>query len=307
MRQLFSTLSPDLMQRRLAHPGRPVSLVLDTDTYNEVDDQFALAWATRSPEAMTLEAIHAAPFHNTRSDGPADGMEKSHAEILRVLGRLGESPDGRVFRGSTRYLPSPDAPVESAAARDLVARAMARSSDDPPLYVVAIGGPTNVASAMLMEPRIIERIVVLWLGGHARTFPANAEFNLRQDLPASQLLFDSGVPLVWFPCEGVASHLATTVPELERDLAGRSAIGDYLVEIVQGYGNDHFAWAKVIWDVAPIASLVNERWTPSRLVPSPILDDEMRWQEDATRHAIREVVHVNRNAIFRDLFTKLGR
>jgi len=56
------------------HPDRPVSLVIDTDTFNEVDDQFALASALRPPEAMQVEAIHAAPFHNNRSTGPAEGM-----------------------------------------------------------------------------------------------------------------------------------------------------------------------------------------------------------------------------------------
>ncbi len=44
---------------------------------------------------------------------------------------------------------------------------MARSRDDSLLYVATIGAITNVASAILMEPEIITRIVVVWLGGHA--------------------------------------------------------------------------------------------------------------------------------------------
>ncbi|GAB1453609.1 hypothetical protein MASR2M47_36650 [Draconibacterium sp.] len=52
-------------------------MVLDTDTYNEVDDQFALAYALLSPDKIDLQAIYAAPFHNDRSENAGDGMEKA--------------------------------------------------------------------------------------------------------------------------------------------------------------------------------------------------------------------------------------
>ncbi len=71
--------------------------VLDTDTYNEVDDQFALTYAFLAKESLELEAVYAAPFHNSRSTGPEDGMVKSFEEIHRVLDRLGGAPDGFVF------------------------------------------------------------------------------------------------------------------------------------------------------------------------------------------------------------------
>ena len=85
----FPELSEEFRIRRLQHPGRKLRIVLDTDTYNEIDDQFALVYALLSPEQMTVEAVYAAPFHNTRSEGPGDGMEKSYAEILRLLEFLG--------------------------------------------------------------------------------------------------------------------------------------------------------------------------------------------------------------------------
>lgn len=42
--------------------GKPVRLLIDTDTANEIDDQFALAWALLSPEHMNVQAVTAAPF-----------------------------------------------------------------------------------------------------------------------------------------------------------------------------------------------------------------------------------------------------
>ena len=84
-----------------------------------------------------------------------------------------------------------------------------------------------------MKPEIIERIVVVWLGGHALNWPHTREFNLKQDVPAAQLVFDCGVPMVMLPCMGVTSHLQTTIAELEAYVSGQGEIGDYLVEIVK--------------------------------------------------------------------------
>ena len=80
----------EFLQNRLQRPRGIVDIVLDTDTYNEIDDQFALSYLIRSPEKVHVEAIYAAPFHNRKSNGPADGMEKSYREIFNVLSRNGE-------------------------------------------------------------------------------------------------------------------------------------------------------------------------------------------------------------------------
>jgi purine nucleosidase len=300
----FPVIPDALRLERLQPPTGKVEMVLDTDTYNEIDDQFALVHALLSPDRLDVQAIYAAPFHNARSTGPADGMEKSHAEILRLLDRLDIPSDGLVFRGSAGFLPDWDHPHRSDAALDLVERALA---EDTPLYVVAIGAITDVASAILIEPSIMERIVVVWLGGHARHWPHTREFNLRQDIQAARLVLDCGVPLVRIPCLGVASHLLTTLPEIERYVRGRGATGDYLAEIFTAYHEDHYARSKVIWDVAAVAHLIDADWVPADLVHSPIVTDQATWSFDPSRHLIRCARSVDRDAIFGDLFTKLER
>ena len=104
----FPTISDTLRLERLSPPTGKVHMVLDTDTYNEVDDQFAVVHALLSPEKITVDALYAAPFFNSRSSGPADGMEKSYQEILALLERINVDPTGLVFRGSDRYLPDWD-------------------------------------------------------------------------------------------------------------------------------------------------------------------------------------------------------
>lgn len=306
----FPTLSTGFRRQHLELPEGKLRVVLDTDTYNEIDDQFAVTYAMLAPERLQVEAIYAAPFTNDRSNGPGDGMEKSYAEILRLLERLktirqDASAEGFVFPGSTAYLSGRSAPERSPAALDLVERAMATPAGEP-LYVVAIGAITNVASAILIEPEIIQRIVVVWLGGNPVHIPVTAEFNMMQDPRASQLMFDSGLPLVHIPCLGVASHLLTTKLELEESIRGYNAISDFLYERFCEYSTDHFAWAKEIWDISTIAYLLDERWVPTHITPSPVLTGDLRYEAPpADRHEIRTAWFLYRNPIFRDLFERL--
>lgn len=280
-------------------------MVLDTDTYNEVDDQFALAYALLSKDKVDVEAIYAAPYYNDRSNGPSDGMEKSYEEILRLLKMLNMSPDGLVFKGSPDYLKDISEPIKSAAALDLIEKAR-KSSPDDPLYVVAIGCITNVASAILIEPEIIKNIVVVWLGGNALDWPHQKEFNLIQDVLSAQVVLNSGVPLVITPCMGVVSHFHTTIPELEHYLKGKNDLSNFLYETVVGYNaNNQEAWSKEIWDVVAIAWLIDPSWVHTQLVHSPILTDQVTYSLDRSRHFIRMSYAINRNAIFRDLFYKL--
>ena len=289
---------------RLQPPQGRARMVLDTDTYNEIDDQFALTYALLSPEKLSVEAVYAAPFHNNRSDSPADGMEKSYEEILRLLDFLGVSPAGFAFRGSERYLGAGKAPVDSESARDMIDKALAMP-DDEPLYVVAIGAITNVASALLLAPEIARKVVVVWLGGHALHWAHTREFNLAQDVPAAQVVLDSGAPFVLLPCFGVSSHLLTTLPELRASIGGTSALGDYLCQIFAEYRPEGFAASSVIWDISTIAWLINAEWVPSELTHSPILTDQVTWSVDRSRHMVRVASFIRRDPVFRDMFNKI--
>jgi inosine-uridine nucleoside N-ribohydrolase len=300
---VFPSIADGVRLERLNPPKEKVRMVLDTDTYNEIDDQFAVTYALLSPEKLDVEALYAAPFHNPRSSGPADGMEKSYQEILRLLDRLSIAPDGLVHKGSTAFLENDEEPQTSDAADDLIRRA--HRSGDGPLYVVSIGAITNIASAILKDPGIIEKIVVVWLGGQPSRWPIASEFNLSQDIHAARVMLNSGVPLVLTPCLGVASHLLTTLVELEKHIKGKGAIGDYLFETFRAYHDDHYAYAKEIWDLAPVAWLLNAHWVPSRVVTSPVLTEEQTWEIDPSRHSIREALIVFRNLVFADLFSKI--
>ena len=296
--------------RRLEKPKGRVDVVIDTDTYNEIDDQYALSYLIKSDEKLDLKAIYAAPFFNEKSTGPADGMEKSYREIMNVLTLLErEDLKEHVYRGSTEYLPSETEPVISDAAKDLAKRAM-DYTEEHPLYVVAIAAITNVASALLLNPDIKNRIVLIWLGGNATNWPDNKEFNLYQDVAGARIVFGCGVPLVQLPCMGVVSAFTTSGPELEYHLRGKNKLCDYLVNVTTTEAaacNGGPVWTRPIWDVTAVAWLLDGDFEEDCLIHSPIPEYDNRYAFDNNRHFIKYVYHIKRDKLFADLFAKLSR
>lgn len=258
-------------------------------------------------KGWTLETIDLPVFNS-----PAVGMERSYAEILTIFDKLNFPRVGKVFRGSTNYLENPDKPRSSEAVEHLIRCARASPTDDP-LYVVALGCVTNVACALLLAPDIIDKIVVVWTSGFPSHAPqTNYAFNLEQDMPASTVLLDSGVPLVYLPGYHVGAQLRLSLPEMESYVKGRGAIGDYLYHLFthnplwEFVGIDNFyAHSWVIWDIINVAWLLNPAWVSSDIVTTPILGPDRRWKQASDRHPMREANGVARDAIFRDLFMKL--
>lgn len=294
--------------KRLKKPVGKVDVVIDTDTYNEIDDQFALSYLIKSDEKLNLKAIYAAPFFNEKSTGPEDGMNKSYDEIMKILTLLNrEDLKNSVYRGSTAYLPSENEAVDSEAARDLIDRAM-EYSEEQPLYVIAIGAITNIASALIMKPEIKDKIVLIWLGGNAIHWPHNKEFNLYQDVAAARIVFGCGVPLVQLPCMGVVSAFATSGPELEYHLRGKNPLCDYLVDVTTKEAKaccGGRTWTRAIWDVTAVAWLLDGDYMEDCVICSPIPEYDHRYAFGNDRHFIKYVYHIKRDSLFEDLFRKL--
>lgn len=293
---------------RLVRPGGHVDVVVDTDTYNEIDDQFALAYALRSTEKMSVKAIYAAPFHNERSTGPADGMERSYNEILKIL-ELCDRGDLKTasYRGSASYLQDERTAVSSDAAHDLVSRSQSYSADKP-LYVIALGAITNIASALLLDPQLKDRIVVIFLGGHAPDWPDTREFNMAQDVAAARVVFGAAVPLVHIPCMGVASAFTLSEPEMDAWLRGRNALCDYLIDATVEAANEYAispVWSRVIWDVTAVAWLISDELILDRIDRTPIPQFDHHYSFSTSRHFYRVAYQVERDKLLNDLVKKL--
>ena len=294
---------------RLKRPQGRADVVLDTDTYNEVDDQYALAYLLQSGDRLNLKAIYAAPFDNHHSQGPLDGMERSYEEIKRVLKLVKRLEyNDCIYKGAGSFLRSEEEPIDSEAARHLIRLAKEHTKENP-LYVIGIAACTNIASALLLEPEIKERIFVVWLGGLGMDWHDNFSFNAKQDVAAARVLLGSGVPLVLLPGRGVVDHFSTTGPELEYWLRGKNEFCDYIIdktryeaEIVSG----ETCWSRPISDVTAVAWLLDREFMLDRLEPSPIMEYDHHYSVDKRRHFIRYVYSINRDRLMKDLFDKLA-
>jgi len=297
--------------KKLEVPQGGIDVILDTDAFNEIDDQFALSYLLASSDKLNTVAITAAPFLNSLSESPADGMEKSYNEIFKVLD-LADRNDlkSNVYRGSSEYLHSETEPVESDAAKAIVKFALKHTSEKP-LYIVAIGAITNVASAILMNREICNRVVVVWLGGHAIHWDHTKEFNMYQDIAAARVIFGCEAPLVQLPALGVVDVFATTEFELRHWLEGKNKLADYLarnaIACAETYAKGR-PWSRVIWDVSAVAWLLNEneRFMNSRLIHAPIPEYDNHYSFDGRRKFMNYVHFIHRDALFEDLFNKLA-
>lgn len=288
-------------------PAEKIDVVLDTDAYNEIDDQFAIAYLLKYKERVNVKALCAAPFYNSRSEGPKDGMEKSYDEILKLLSLMGENVD--VYKGSEEYLKDEKTPVISDSAK-YMANICNEYSTEKPLYIVAIGAITNVASALLLNPEMKERAVVVWLGGHAHHFHDTKEFNMYQDVAAARVVMESGVPFVQLPCAGVVDRFTVSKPELEYWLKGKNDLADYLatntIEEADSYAKGK-PWTRVIWDVTAVAWLFNDnnRFMRTRIVPTLIPGYDNIYEKDHEGCPMVYAYHINRDGLMYDLFNKL--
>ena len=286
-------------------------VLIDTDTYNEIDDQFALIHmllAQQQRSDLEVVAITAAPFHNVARDTKnyEHGMLLSYQEIHRVLDKLEFSWDGHVFKGASNPMViSESTPMENEAADAICEIALSGSDCDSPLYLIALGALTNVATAIIKRPEIRERIVVCTLGGVPFNLNGFTDFNYMQDMPAAQFIFSCGVPVVHFPGYSVTDNLRTSRWELEANL-GDSAAGIFLMERYMEFVKDYPGRSKPIWDLAPGIWVIDPQWLLSEVRHSPLLTDENRWVDKMDSHPVRAVRWINRDEVFRNFYELLN-
>ncbi len=291
----------------LSVPEGMVDVILDTDAYNEVDDQYAIAYLLKSKEKLNVKAIYAAPFSNGKVSSVQEGMEASYNEIKNILKLMGE--DAPVFKGSKTYLPDIQTPVFSDAARDLADR-VEKYSPKKPLYIIAIGAITNIASAYFLNPKLAENAVVIWLGGNARHFAKPREYNLIQDVNAARVVMGCGVPFVQVPVMGVVSGFTISGPELEYWLKGKNPLCDYLatrtIEEAEHYAKGT-SWTRIICDVCAVAWLLNdeERFMDYHIVPTLLPGYDFTYDSESAGLPMQYVYHIKRDNLMTDMIEKI--
>ncbi|HWK14065.1 MAG TPA: nucleoside hydrolase [Rhizobiaceae bacterium] len=202
-------------------------IIIDTDPGQ--DDAVAVLLALGSPELEVMAVTAVA------GNVPLVLTQLNARKICELAGR----PDIPVFAGAGRPLlrplvtaehvhgrsgldgpdlPDPKMPLQGVHAVDFLVETLMR--EPPGTITLCVLGPlTNIALALIREPRIAARIdeIVLMGGGFfegGNVTPA-AEFNIHVDPHAAVVVFDSGVPITMMPLD-VTHRALTTRERVER-------------------------------------------------------------------------------------------
>ncbi len=277
-----------------------INVILDTDTYNTWDDQFAVSYMIKSQDRFHIEAITIAPYHWDNDISIEEGLEKSYQEVLKIAKWLNFNTEGKVFKGATDYLENGYNETNEA-----VEKMIEIANRNEQTYIMAIGAITNVALAIKKAPEIMDKIEIIWLGGNSPVCENNCEFNFRQDVQAVKDIFTSKVKLTIIPCKGVASNLKTSIFELEQYLKGKNELCNYLC---RGFYNNEvlgIRTRRVIWDISVIAYLVNREWFEEKEISCPDINEDLSYHFHENDRKIHMVMYLNADKIYEDLFKKL--
>jgi purine nucleosidase len=274
-------------QGRQKLPRAPRAVVLTTDCGADLDDQGALAQLALTPE---LELRGVVTTHAPTPRLPAPAAESSARCVREVLGHLPLRHQPAVLAGSSVPLESKSAPLRNAGV-DFILRESRPYSRGRRLALLVIGAGTDVASALLTDPTLVDRVEIISMG--FTSWPKGGEeWNVKNDVRAWQVILDSGAEVV--VGDGVTTARDLTVTrEGARALfessgdAGRFLAGlhtawlDSEAALCEGITGSRDAWP--VWDQVTVAYLLG--LTQSKKFPRPALRDDLRFLHGAASAA----------------------
>jgi purine nucleosidase len=288
-------------------PTRRRRVIIDTDAKNEADDQFAIVHALLSP-TLDVRGLIPAHFGTRRSDR---SMEESREEIDLLLKLMGSTGGVPVANGAATPIRDATTPADSPGARLIIEESKLASADDP-LYVSFLGPLTDMASAILLDPAIVDRpVVVIWIGGVGygglESYPG-IEFNLSNDITAANVVYDSGIT-IWQVPTNVYSQVSVSYTELEEKIGGTSDLADYLIRQMVEWNNTHHLEAiesRSLGDSPAVGLMLYPRGGQFRIIPAPRFGAEGHYLP-GSGHPIRLVESVDVRFLLEDMFAKIRR
>ncbi|MDB5542337.1 MAG: nucleoside hydrolase [Devosia sp.] len=237
-------------------------IIIDTDPGQ--DDAVAILMALASPDDFDVLGIVAVAGNVTLAQNARNALK-----VVELSGRK----DIAVYAGCERPmrrhlvtaehvhgdtgldgpdLPLPKLQLEAQHGVDFIIETL-MSHEAGTVTLATLGPLTNVAMAMIKEPRITPRIqeIVMMGGGYfegGNITPA-AEFNIYVDPDAADVVLRSGVPIVIVPLD--VTHMIQSTPErLQRIRALGNRAGDAVYKMLSF--SERFDLAKYGSEGAPL-------------------------------------------------------
>ena len=287
--------------------ARRPRVIVNSDAKNEADDQYALVHALLSP-SLDIRGLIAAHFGNRpgRSDR---SMLDSRAEIDLLIDMLDQKV--QVENGAPAAIPDVRTPAPSPGAELIIEEAL--REDAEPLYIAFLGPLTDMASALLLEPRIAQRdVTVIWIGGAGYDEPAEMEakpeFNLSNDIAAAGLVFASGVKL-WQVPRSTYRLMSVSYAELDLRVGSCGRLGAYLVEQLVEWNAHNVPTAveyRSLGDSPAIGLMLNPMCGQFSLRPAPGFRYDGSYDFGVEGPPIRVYEQIDSRFVLEDCFAKIA-
>ncbi len=289
--------------------SEPTRIVLDCDTANEIDDQFAIAHALGQPDGK-LDVRAIISVHNTTAHG-TKSRDLYQKEAERVVQLCNSSVP--CIPGAKSPMLTPEDPVPSDGLDFLVEEAR-----KGPLTIVATGPATDIASLMLVAPEVLKNVKVVWLGGfgdeesYGRYDFRMGELNGRADIAAWRVLFEADLSLLLIPGWPAAAKILVETPAFATELRGLGrGVSDYLAEILEQWtierGGEVSRQQKIIWDIACTAAVIDPDALRIEEFSVPILDAAGAHDFSRRGRTVEVVRDLDEQRVLSDLMQALAR
>lgn len=280
-------------------------VILSTDVGNEIDDQWAITYLLLSPEFDVQGIISA--HGPTLPDPSAHATYQVLIDVVeRRLGMLSHPP---LFEGSSLPLSDRQTPRRNAGV-EFIIETSKRFSKSNRLTVLTIGAATDVASALLEDSSLADRINVVAMGFKSLAEGGN-EFNIQNDPRAWQVILDSNVPVTIGAADVCQRDLAMSFDHARDMISRRGPIGAWLWDDYQvWYFRNVKPWRKndfskpwIIWDTVVLA--YKQGMTTQKEIPRPHLADNLAFEKTNTTQTITWVTAVDSKRMWDDFTQKL--
>lgn len=300
--RLFLLAALSAMGAAASYAATPV--ILSTDVGNEIDDQWAIAYMLVNPAFDVLGIVSA--------HAPSLPAPSAHATYLvlkdEVERRLGMSVHPALFEGSSLPLADNQTPRPNSGV-DFMVQASKRFSKDHRLDVLTIGAATDVASAILTDPTIAERIRVVAMG--FRNLTDAKEYNVENDPRAWQVILDSSAPVSIGSGEVCQRDLALSFVAAKKLISGHGPVGAWLWDEYQAWyfrfvkplRVDDFSKPWVIWDTVVLA--FEQGMTTEKTIARPRLTNALGFEQVNTKDTITWITSIDASRMWADFLAKL--
>lgn len=301
-----------------------IRVIIDNDFSGDPDGLFQLVHHILSPsvEIRGIIGSHLKPGDGfDPSNETASNAKKKVEEVLAIM-KLTNTYN--VYQGSNLAITNDSTPQISDATKAIVKEAM-RNDTKLPLYIVCGAGLTDIASAYLLEPKIAERITLIWIGGPEYTdltLPppgyTSLEYNLGIDIKAGQIIFNKSPIPIWQVNRSAYRQAMVSYATLLTKVKTQGVIGEYLSATLErvmrmavkynfNIGETYIVGDSPLVLLTALQSSFEPDPSSSKYVvkQAPLINAQGLYETNLKGRNIRVYTHLDTHLLLEDFFAKL--